>query len=80
MRVRHSVLSLAAMFWLALSLPRLLAAPQNGTPETVRVTHHAKAGSEAALANAIARQWATANNLRRTQLFRTQLLPPSGPR
>jgi hypothetical protein len=64
MRVRHAVLSLAAIFGLALFLPRSLAAPQNGTPETVMVTYHAKTGSEAALANAIARQWATANNLR----------------
>ena len=33
-------------------------------PETVMVTYHAKAGSEAALASVIARQWAWAIKLK----------------
>lgn len=33
-------------------------------PETVMVTYHAKAGSEADLAKVLARQWATGRNLK----------------
>jgi hypothetical protein len=60
----HPAITVIAILGLAVSIPPSAAAQSNATPETVMVTYHAKAGSEAALANAIARQWAAANRLK----------------
>jgi hypothetical protein len=64
MDIRHSAITLIAMVGLAVSIPRPAIAQPTAMPETVMVTYHAKAGSEAALANAIAKQWAAANRLK----------------
>jgi hypothetical protein len=64
MDIRHSAITLIAMVGLAVSIPRSAIAQPTTTPETVMVTYRAKAGSEAALANAIAKQWAAANRLK----------------
>jgi hypothetical protein len=64
MDIRHSATTLIAMVGLAVSIPRSAIAQPTAMPETVMVTYHAKAGSEAALANAIAKQWAAANRLK----------------
>ncbi len=56
--VRHTLIATAIVIMLSASVPRSAAAPQGAVPETVMVTYHPKPGSEAALANAIARQWA----------------------
>jgi hypothetical protein len=61
---RHSAITLIAMVGLAVSIPRSAIAQATVMPETVMVTYHAKAGSEAALANAIAKQWTAANRLK----------------
>jgi hypothetical protein len=60
----RSTLSVLTIVGLAVSIPRSASAQPSAMPETVMVTYHAKAGSEAALANAIARQWAAANRLK----------------
>jgi hypothetical protein len=64
MHIRYAVTAIAALLGLPALVHQLAAAPQSATPETVMVTYHAKPGSEAALANAIARQWATATSLK----------------
>ena len=64
MYIRHAVIAIATLVELAILIPRSPAAPRSAAPETVLVTYHAKPGSEAALADAIARQWATANSLK----------------
>jgi hypothetical protein len=64
MNIRHPAVSVIASVGLAVSIPGSAAAQSSAMPETVMVTYHAKAGSETALANAIARQWATANRLK----------------
>ena len=61
MDIRHSAISVIAIVGLAAAIPRPAAAQPSAMPETVMVTYHAKVGSEAALANAIAKQWAAAN-------------------
>ena len=60
----RSTISVIAIVGLAVSIPRPAIAQSSAMPETVMVTYHAKAGSEAALANAIAKQWAAANRLK----------------
>jgi hypothetical protein len=64
MDIFRSAIAVSAMVGLTVAIPRSAAAQPSAMPETVMVTYHAKAGSEAALANAIARQWATANRLK----------------
>jgi hypothetical protein len=64
MDIRHSAITVIATVGLAVSIPRSAVAQPSAMPETVMVTYHAKAGSEAALANAIARQWAAAIRLK----------------
>ncbi|MGB6945099.1 MAG: hypothetical protein WBE37_22060 [Bryobacteraceae bacterium] len=62
--VRHTLIATAFMIMFSAYTPTSAAAPQSAVPETVMVTYHAKPGSEAALANAIARQWAAATRLK----------------
>ena len=64
MDIHHSAITVIALVGLAVTIPRSAIAQSSAMPETVMVTYHAKAGSEAALANAIARQWAAANRLK----------------
>jgi hypothetical protein len=64
MNIGHSAITVVAIVGLAVSIPRSTGAQPSAVPETVMVTYHAKPGSEAALANAIARQWAAANRLK----------------
>lgn len=59
MRIRHLTVFVVACLASAVS-----TSAQNPAPETVLVTYHAKPGSEAALAGAIAKQWATATRLK----------------
>jgi hypothetical protein len=67
MHLRQTVLATVTLIGLAVNIPRSAASPENSAPETVMVTYHAKQGSEAALANAISRQWATALKLKLVQ-------------
>ncbi len=64
MNIRHALIATAIVMMFSASIPQSAAAPEGAVPETVMVTYHAKPGSEAALANAIARQWAAANRLK----------------
>jgi hypothetical protein len=64
MNIRHSAITVIVFVGLAVSIPRSAAAQPSAMPETVMVTYHAKPGSETALADAIARQWAAANRLK----------------
>jgi hypothetical protein len=64
MDIRHSAITVIAVVGLSVSIPRSAVAQPSAMPETVMVTYHVKAGSEAALANAITRQWAAANQLK----------------
>lgn len=64
MNVRHTLTAGALVIMFTAPIPRSTAAPPGATPETVMVTYRAKPGSEAALANTIARQWAAANRLK----------------
>ena len=64
MNSRHAAITVLAIVGLAVSIPRSAAAQPRAMPETVMVTYHAKAGSEAALASVIARQWTTAIKLK----------------
>jgi hypothetical protein len=64
MSILYCAMTVTAIVGMAVSIPRSAAAQPSAMPETVMVTYHAKAGSESALANAIARQWAAAKRLK----------------
>lgn len=54
----------AVLIFSSLWFPAVSAQQASETPETVLVTYHAKPGSEAQLASAIAKQWKTARDLK----------------